>query len=151
MKWTPFTLFSLLLKCCISDFTPNSSQVHIVVWGGLTLSSQSGWQRHERWWRDLFLRLPVSPWFPVQNIWSGLLPRLMTADELAAIGFGAYMLEPTVPPFLPSLKVLTYGGHFVLTPGLCYPPAISKSLHSFWNIQEILISQNAQQTIHLLP
>lgn len=75
----------------------------------------------------------------------------MTADELAAIGFGAYMLEPTVPPFLPSLKVLTYGGHFVLTPGLCYPPAISKSLHSFWNIQEILISQNAQQTIHLLP
>lgn len=72
----------------------------------------------------------------------------MTADKLAAIGFGAYMLvsqlESIVLPFLPSLKVLTYGGHFVLTPGLCYPPAISTPLHNVWNIQEILISQNAQ-------
>lgn len=109
----------------------------------------------ERFIPEIHKVSPGSPWSPGQNVWSGLLPRLVSSDrQMAATGFGSNMLapwiEPIVPPFMPSLKVLTYGGHVVLTPDLCYPPATSTSLHHFWSVQEILGFQNALQTIYLL-
>ena len=126
----------------LSDLALYSPQVYMGVWGGLTLSSQQ-WVRdagkmEERFAPQIHEVSPWPPWSLVQNIWSGPLPRSVTADEqMAATGFGGYIpapqIEPIVPQFLPSFLSM-----FLQMWPLCLAPR-SVLLTSNFNIPSSLL------------